>query len=266
MNLKFGMPTLIEHQSLQESVLLCHELGLDFVELNMNLPQYSVERLEDYKELGELANQYGIYYTIHLDENLNVSDFNQAVAKAYMDTVRRTICVAKTLGVPLLNMHMNEGVYFTLPEKRVYLFDTYKDTYLKSMLEFRQMCESEIGDDGIVISIENTDGYTDYEIEAIQLLLESKVFSLTFDIGHSHSQNDIDEPFLLQQEERLRHFHLHDAVKQKNHLTLGSGEIDLQNRLMLAKIHNCSCVIETKTIKALQESVCWLRNQGYVNS
>jgi sugar phosphate isomerase/epimerase len=259
MNLKLGMPTLIEHQTLKESVQLCHELGLNFVELNMNLPQYQVEQLEAFEELHNLAREYGISYTIHLDENLNVSDFNPMVSEAYMETVRRTIAVAKELSIPLINMHMNDGVYFTLPDRKVYLFELYKDTFLQSILKLRQMCESEIGDHGIVISIENTDGYRTYQEEAIEILLESKVFSLTFDIGHSHSHKDIDEPFILQHEDRLRHFHIHDAVKDKNHLTLGSGEIDLKQRLMLAKKLECSCVLETKTIQALKESVVWLQ-------
>jgi hypothetical protein len=34
----FGMPTLIELYGLEETMELCLELGLDFVELNMNLP------------------------------------------------------------------------------------------------------------------------------------------------------------------------------------------------------------------------------------
>jgi hypothetical protein len=36
-----------------------------------------------------------IYYTIHLDENMNVADFNPLVREAYLETVRRTIEVAK---------------------------------------------------------------------------------------------------------------------------------------------------------------------------
>ncbi|MDE7332996.1 MAG: hypothetical protein K2O16_12320 [Lachnospiraceae bacterium] len=81
-------------------------LDLSFVELNMNLPQYQAECLENIPYLKSLQEQYQIGYTIHLDENLNVCDFNKAVAKAYTDTVVRTIQVAKALEVPVLNMHM----------------------------------------------------------------------------------------------------------------------------------------------------------------
>lgn len=41
----FGMPILIENKSLEKNVDLCRELGLQFVELNMNLPEYQIEKL-----------------------------------------------------------------------------------------------------------------------------------------------------------------------------------------------------------------------------
>lgn len=44
--LEFGMPTLIENCTLEENVALCRELELDFIELNMNMPQYQIEQLE----------------------------------------------------------------------------------------------------------------------------------------------------------------------------------------------------------------------------
>ena len=120
--MQFGMPTLIENKDLEESAKLCHELGFHFIELNMNLPQYQLENLVNTQEFQYIAEKYEIYYTIHLDENLNVCDFNRAVANAYLDTIKRTIEVAKQLHIPVLNMHMNHGVYFTLPTKKVYLF------------------------------------------------------------------------------------------------------------------------------------------------
>lgn len=42
--MQFGMPTLIEHKDLNETARLANELGLDFIELNMNLPEYQIER------------------------------------------------------------------------------------------------------------------------------------------------------------------------------------------------------------------------------
>ncbi len=263
MNMEFGMPTLIELSNLEETMSLCKELGLAFVELNMNFPQYQIEQLEKVDYLKQLAEQYQLFYTIHLDENLNISDFNHGVAQAYMETVRRAIAVAKALHAPIINMHMNHGIHITLPEQKVRLFEVYKEEYLESMQQFRNMCQENIGNADIKICIENTDGFYSYEKEAIELLLESDVFALTFDIGHSHACGDLDEAFIVGKKDRLMHFHIHDGKGSQNHMLLGTGEIDLQQRLAQAQECGCRCVVETKTVEALRQSIGWLRRGNY---
>ena len=62
----FGMPTLIENKNLEENVALCKELDLKFIELNMNLPEYQIEKLEEVSYFKEIAQRAGIYFTIHL--------------------------------------------------------------------------------------------------------------------------------------------------------------------------------------------------------
>lgn len=260
--LLFGMPTLIEADSPEEALGLCRELGLDFVELNMNLPQYQAAGLEDTAYLKALGQKYQAGYTIHLDENLNVCDFNRAVAAAYTETVERAIRAAKAIGAPVLNMHVNHGVYFTLPDRKVLLFERYFEQYMRSWKSFRAVCEEAAEDSDIVICIENMDGYTEYEKEAIEFLLESRVFGLTWDIGHSHGVGDVDEAFILAHRDKLRHFHIHDGLGRKNHMTLGTGEIDLKQRLHIAEECGCRCVVETKTAESLRKSVDWLRAQG----
>lgn len=260
--MKFGMPTLIENKNLNDTAKLCHNLGLDFVELNMNLPQYQLEEIEKIHNLTSISNKYGIYYTIHLDENLNICDFNNKVSTAYMNTVNNTIQIAKELEIKVINMHMNRGVYFTLPNTKVYLYEKYKDVYMDKIKRFREMCENAISDKNIYIVIENTDGYLDFQKEAIEYLLKSEVFGLTWDIGHSHSIKDIDEDFIMKHEKKLKHFHIHDAKDKNNHLALGDGEINIINKLKIANNNNCSCVIETKTIQALEQSVKWLKNMN----
>ena len=254
----YGMPTLIETSTLEECAKLGKELGLVFIELNMNLPQYQLSKI-DVEHFKSISDKYGIYYTIHLDENLNVCDFNPYVAEAYIKTVADTIEIAKQLDIKVLNMHMAKGVYFTLPERKVLLFSEYKEQYLKSIVDFRNMCENAIGDADIKICIENCDGYEDFQKEAIELLLESKVFALTFDVGHNYGIGGTDEEFVMKHKDRLSHIHLHDAQGRKNHLALGTGEMDIEKYLSLAKEQNCRVVLETKTIDGLKQSVEWLK-------
>lgn len=273
-NIQFGMPTLIENRTLQDNVELCRSLGLKFIELNMNFPEYQVDRLEQVDLLIDTAENAGIYYTIHLDENLNIADFNPLVTDAYLETVRRSIEVAKKL-LPLrdkhgnpdhpltLNMHMNHGIFITLPDRKVQMYDRDFDTYMASFARFRSLCEEWIADSDVMIAVENTDGFHDYEKKAIGYLLESPKFGMTWDIGHSKATGEKDVPFVLENQDRLIHFHIHDGSEKppRNHLALGDGEIDLGERIALAGKRNARCVLETKTIDALKTSVSWLKEK-----
>lgn len=255
------MPTLIETKSLEECTSLCSELGLQFVELNMNLPQYQLDKI-DTDEFLKVAEKYGIYYTIHLDENLNISDFNPYVAEAYLKTVKETVETAKKLGVPILNMHLSKGVYFTLPEKKVFLFSEYRDNYIKSIEKFIAICEEVTDNCQIKVCIENTDGYKDFHREALDMFMKSPAFGLTFDIGHDFCIGNQDESLILSYNEKLCHMHIHDAnSSRKNHLALGTGEINLKKYLNLAENYNCRVVLETKTIEGLKKSVKYIREK-----
>lgn len=277
--MQFGMPTLIENHTLEDNICLCKKLNLQFLELNMNFPEYQIHRLEDTDDFYRAADKAGLYYTIHLDENLNVADFNRLVANAYLETVRRTIAVAKKL-LPLrdkygeksqplvVNMHMNHGIYITLPDRKVQMYDRDFDVYFKSFIKFRALCEEWIDDSDIAVCIENTDGFREYEKRAVEYLLESPKFGLTWDIGHSKAVGETDVPFIMEHSDKLRHFHIHDGIaendKQKgcNHLALGDGEINIQERLSTADDRNARCVLETKTILALKKSVEYLNRAG----
>ncbi len=89
------MPTLIENHTLQDNINLCKALGLQFIEINMNFPEYQIDKLEEIDKFYTPANDAEIYYTIHLDENLNIADFNTLIANAYLETVKRTIFLQK---------------------------------------------------------------------------------------------------------------------------------------------------------------------------
>lgn len=270
--LDFGMPTLIENDSLAANIALCRKLGLRFIELNMNFPEYQIDRLANWISFYEAADAAGIYYTIHLDETLNVADFNPLVREAYLETVRCTIEVAKHL-YPLcekygrmeqplsINMHMCHGIYITLPDRKVQMYERDFASYAEYFRVFMEKTKEWIGDANICINIENTDGFRDYEKKVIDEMLKNKQFGLTWDIGHSKAVKEKDVPFILERMDKLRHMHIHDGSEEppKNHQPLGTGEIDTLERLKTAEAVKARCVLETKTVEALRASVEWLK-------
>lgn len=260
--IKFGMPVLLECDSLTESCELGRALGLDFVELNMGLPQYQPDSLNP-DELRKASRTYGIFFTIHLDGFLNPFDFNPYIAEAAKKTVTETLKIANTCAIPLLNMHLSKGDYFTLPDRKVNLYDRYRDEYLAHVSRFRDECEVCAGNAKILV--ENCSGFTDFHKAALEILLKSPVFGLTFDTGHSFTADCVDEPLILSNSERLHHIHFHDAdAGRGNHLALGDGAVDKEKILALAREHDCTVVLETKTAAGLAGSVHWLRCRSHI--
>lgn len=253
-----GMPGMIELRDAEECARVCRELGLDFVELNSNFPQYQIRNM-DAAELNRIASEYGVTYTIHLDDEMNVAEFNPYVAEAYRRTAREFIELAKRIGAKKINMHLSRGAKYTLPTKVIYFFEAYLEDYLANMRLFRDTCQEAVGDSGIMICVENTNGFTSFQRAGLEVLLESPVFGLTLDVGHNYCAGCVDENWILAHADRLHHMHIHDAYQgTRDHRALGTGEIDLGRWFALAEERGCSVVLETKTVEALRQSVQWL--------
>lgn len=259
----FGMPTLIESKSLEECAALCRELGLKFIELSMEMPEYQPERM-GLERFAEAADKYGIYYTLHFEDGMNPWASNDRVAAAYTETVLRTVETAKRLSIPILNMHFYEGTYFTLPDRKVYVYKEYHEEFMRKVTAFRDVCTDAIGDSGIKITVENTRAFmADYVAEGIDVLLQSPVFGLTFDTGHDAARGFKQFPLIERNLDRLCHMHLHDYSEERgDHLPIGEGTLDIDRYLKLAREHKCRVLLETKTAEGVRRSAARVKEMG----
>lgn len=257
--MKFGAPTMVEMRTLEQGAEVCRDLGLQFLELNINFPQYSLNQLR-IDQLRQISREYGISYTLHLDDEMSIADFNPYIAEGYCRTVYDAIDLAKGLNIRKLNMHMSRGAKYTLPDRVIYFFEAYEQEYLERIRTFREECTRRIGDADITICVENTAGFLPFQRRAVEALLESPVFGLTFDIGHNFCGGNRDEEFILAHADRLKHFHIHDCLaEKKDHRTLGTGVLDVKRYLDLAERFGCTAVVETKTVESLAASMDWIR-------
>ena len=259
----FGMPFLLETSNIASAAALCAGEGLRFVELNSNFPQCGLDILKK-TPLRELAQEHGIFFTLHLDDRLDAFDFNLLVREAYTRTILDAIRLAKAAGMPVINMHIPRGNIVTLPEGKHYIYGEFPREFEQAVLKMRESCRAAISGSDIRISVENTDGWEPYELSAIEILLESPAFGLCLDIGHDHAAQNRDLPFFLKHRDRLIHMHAHDGRGQTNHQALGTGEIPFDDRLALAKEAGATIVLETKTAAALRQSVRCLRERALV--
>ena len=253
----FGMPYLLETPEIEDAARLCAELGLSFVELNMNFPACQAQRL-DPQLLYHLRREYGIFFTLHLPEEFDPFTFAEPVRRAWMDVLQDALTLAQALDMPIVNMHLPKGVYITLPEEKVYLYQRYAAEYALAAESLCAVCEQALAGSGVRVAIENTSGFAPHERQAIRTLLRSEVFGLTLDIGHSHTAGNCDESFYRELDSKLIHMHGHDAQGSRCHLALGDGDIDLAERFAWAARRGARVVLETKTVAALRASVARL--------
>ncbi|HIZ56608.1 MAG TPA: hypothetical protein H9671_10525 [Firmicutes bacterium] len=77
-----------------------------------------------------------------------------------------------------------------MPNRKVLLFEQYKDIYFSNLTAFRDKCTQAIANSDIKICVENTRVFC-HPIgqESLALLLDSAAFAVTFDTGHDASDN-----------------------------------------------------------------------------
>ena len=259
-SMDFGMPFLLENNSIADAAALAASLGLDFVELNMSFPICQRERMPA-DDLLALQRKYGIYFTFHLDEEMAPCTFSAPVRAAWQQVAREAIALARQIGAPSVNLHWPRGVYVTLPEKIDFLFNRYRQEYLEHTLRFRDLCQEVSGGD-VNVCVENTGGWAPFQQEAVDLLLEAPAFGLTLDVGHNCRAGYADAPYYARHRDRLRHMHLHDATPAQDHMPLGRGSLDIAALLARAGRTHARVVVEVKTAVALEESVDYLRKRG----
>lgn len=262
----YGMPTLLELDTLEANVQLCKTLGLDFVEINMNMPQFQPEALTA-AHLNKLKEIYGISLTFHLAEDIDIGHFNAGIRQAYFENIEAALALMMAVDSPLLNMHMMCGIHFTLPSGKRFLYEQYRETYLANVMAFRECADRLLDGTAIKIGIENTGHYDHAFLRAgVELLLESPVFALTHDIGHDAISNGNDAKFMMKHEAAVHHYHIHDALEGRDHMTFYDGSLPIDAYFKKAAHQNASAVIEVKTIEALKESVERMRYRGYFTS
>ena len=249
----YGVPTLMEYSDAEMLARFCAEQGYGFVEMNMTFPWFQADAVSA-ETIRGLKKKYGIGFTIHLHDQVNPFEFSPEMRNGCLENIRFAMQLACELDIPRITMHLLPGTYSAVNGKKTYLYAHCKDRYLSYVRSFIDFVEDSLKGSGTVFCIENTSGFLPFQREAIELMLASARFGLTFDIGHSFKAGGTDEPLILAHSSSLRHFHIHDCSLQSNHLAFGAGGLDLVRYLRMAAQYDCSVVAEVKESGALIRS------------
>lgn len=259
--MKIGMATLVELKDFEANLKLCQSLGLDFVEVNMNLPMFGT--CMDVSGMKKLLANYQLGITLHVAERIDVCELDPVIRKGYLDAMIHTLKIANELKAFKVNMHMSEGIYFKLPDKKVFLYNTFKDDYMSHLQTFLEVVTEHIGD--TILCIENTGIlHHDFVKEGCDILLKHNQIFLTYDIGHDITSGYKDREYYFEKDHKIQHYHIHDGTDTKNHLTLFTGDLDIHHFMNEVDNKSCSAVIEVKSQKHLETSIQALRSKKLI--
>lgn len=227
----------------------------------MNLPMYCPEALPS-RLVRQAREQSGIAFTLHLPEELDLGTFHGAMREGYLNRALQAVRWAWEAGIPLVNMHLNAGVYYTLPERRVYVYDTVREQFRGNLLRSIEVLRREAERAGAALCVENTgQWHLPHLAEPLQEMLDTGLVWLTWDTGHDGAAGLADRPFIHKNRSRLRHMHLNDYAGDRCHLPLYTGDLDVAGALAAAGSAQCAVIVEVKTVRALEESVIRLRQE-----
>ncbi|MCL4369029.1 MAG: sugar phosphate isomerase/epimerase [Actinobacteria bacterium] len=259
----YGMPTLIELPSFLHHVRECRRLELAFIELNMNLPYCCPESLLA-SEVARIGRQEGLTFTLHLPEELDLASFHPSVRQAASSRVQEALVWAAAAEIEVATLHLPSGVHFTLPDRRVWVYEEYQDLFLSCLAEsFEELyvCARACG---VQLCVENLGDFDRPFIQAALLhLSEFPGFALTWDVGHNAACGFRDQRMLEEFNDRIAHIHLHDFDGARDHLPLWSGNADMVDALQFAQERELRVVIETKTLEAIEASLEALAARGW---
>jgi sugar phosphate isomerase/epimerase len=249
------MPALIEMIGLRDLLDLCQELELSFIELNMNMLDNCPEAL-DPLEVRDAARSAGIEFTLHSPDELDLGSLHPTVREGHLGRMREALGWSSQAGVKVLNMPVSPGIYFTLPDRRVWIYDRYVDEFTSNLWRAYQEMIPLASASGVDICTENVNNFDlPFVAQAIDELCCLESFHLTWDVGHDARSGFKERAVLLRHRDRVRHMHLHDYNGKSDHQVPGTGMVDIKGMLEFAMEQDIRVLVETKTVASLGESV-----------
>src|SRR5690554_2430166 len=253
--MKIGMPTLIEVPDIIQTVELCKELGLSFIELNMNMPEFCPEKLTS-ELVKKLSKSKNIDFTLHLPEEIDLASFHPVIRQGNIKRCCEAITWASRAGINLVNMHVNSGIYFTLPDQKVWIYDKYKQQFSDNVKAAFDKILRVAKKAGVTLCIENSGNFHyPFILEVVDNLALIEELCFTWDIGHDAKTGFKEKQILFRYKSKIRHMHLHDYKEGMDHQPLFTGEIDIKEMLLFANNYDLKVVIEIKTVDSLKKSI-----------
>ena len=246
------MPILVEFHSLSENIDLCKKLDLDFIELNLDIPYCFIDKIDT--NLLKNSN-----FTIHLSEKFDVGELNNSLRNFYLNEIEKIISFGIKYNIFKYNLHLDPGIHFSLPDKKIFIYEEYIDDYLRAYEDSCNILSKIANKYNATILFENVK-VESYTLKVIDIIAKYDNLFFTLDLGHNIRYGNLAKEKFMEYSNKIKHIHLHDFNGSKDHQELFTGLLNVKEELNFCKQHNLDVLIEVKRKEELINSVNKLRN------
>jgi len=201
------------------------ELGLDFVDLTIEPPMASVDKI-DLNAVRSALEDNGLKVVGHTAYYLPLCSPFEGIRRACVEELKRCIAAFAAVGAQWMNLH---------PDRIAPMHDR-KFIIEKNLQSLRELYV-EARESGIGLMIENLPGTFNSVMQLSELMDPLPELGLHLDIGHANLLTDRNttSDLLTAFGARVRHVHLHDnkGGSADLHLPLGAGTIEVPHYVHL---------------------------------
>ncbi len=257
--IKFGMPVLMEYDNVRDNVLLASKLGLDFVELNLNM-LYCLPTFHLAKELEHYKREYKIGFTAHYYDTVDISSINTHYQTFLYTDFEHLGSILQGV-IKRLVVHIEPGAYMTIRGEKNHVYsqdEGYIDRSLNTLIHLRSVLSKY----HIELMLENVP--IKPWMSELYDVLNKHGFKFCWDVGHDKIYDDflyssIRKKYSL----NVKHMHLHNVKDGMDHRSLEAGVLPINDRIDYAIDHNVQVVVEVKDRENLERSIKYLEENGY---
>jgi sugar phosphate isomerase/epimerase len=223
---KFGRLTNPKENILKE-IDTTAKLGFDFVEIGIEGPGGDPDILIKNKgKILKALRDSGLFAIAHTSWWFDLGSTYPNVRRGWLEEGKRTISVAKALGIDLINFHAHSNALFVeIPSSKRLVLNNFVLS-MKELVEYGKAL-------GIKVMIENMPGKRSIHAIADIKYVTDRVKGLGFhlDVGHAFITEGVKNvtDYIRVFRPKLWHVHMHDNHGQGDeHLPLGCADIDYE--------------------------------------
>src|SRR3989338_8726383 len=225
MSIKFGLLTNPANDILEE-IKLIHKLGIDYVEIGIEIPGGSPEFLIDYKKkIRELINRFDYPAVAHTAWWIDFGVMYEKIREGWIEEAKLCIDAAKALNIGKINFHFYSMSIGNKPYQ--------KETLRNIVMGLRDVVNY-ANSKKIIVFLENTPNKkSDVSIKEYKHVIDSvPKLRVHLDIGHAFVENGMAgiKDYIFTFKNKLEHIHIHDNHGHGDeHLPLGKGRINFEH-------------------------------------